>query len=298
MFKVLDQEVLYTYSIPFFVFFILAEMFYSYRRQLGLYQTGDVLNNIYFALLNIGLDMVMKGVAFFMMTWAYSYHVFTIQNPWLYWIALLLLQDFAYYVHHYVDHHSRFFWAVHITHHSSEFFNITTGFRSPVLQPLYRYWFFMPVAFLGFQPLHIMFAYSATQIYGTLIHTKTVRSFGIFEWFMVTPSHHRVHHASNVAYLDKNMGMFLIVWDRLFGTFKKEQDHEPVRFGIVSPVAPEVAKHPVHSVTHEFENIWRDATQAGLTMGQRFKYVFGAPGWSHDGSKMTSKQMQAEAHTI
>ena len=291
----LTQEVLYAYSVPMFVIVILVEMFYSHRSELKLYRTGDVLKNLYFAIINIGLDLVMKVFSFIMLGWAYQYRIITIENVWLYWIALVLLQDFAYYVHHFVDHHCRFFWAVHITHHSSELFNITTGFRSPVLQPLYRYFYFMPVALLGFEPLHIMFAYAATQIYGTLIHTQTIRRMGVFEYFMVTPSHHRVHHGSNVAYLDRNMGMFLIVWDKLFGTFQKEKDAEPVRFGIVTPLTEEQARHPMTTITHEFEAIWQDATQANLTPMQRLKYIFEAPGWSHDGSKMTSKQMQDRA---
>ena len=132
----LTQEVLYAYSVPMFVIVILVEMFYSHRSELKLYRTGDVLKNLYFAIINIGLDLVMKVFSFIMLGWAYQYRIITIENVWLYWIALVLLQDFAYYVHHFVDHHCRFFWAVHITHHSSELFNITTGFRSPVLQPL------------------------------------------------------------------------------------------------------------------------------------------------------------------
>ncbi|WP_229809661.1 sterol desaturase family protein [Formosimonas limnophila] len=293
----LNQEVLYTYSVPFFVAVILAEMFFSHRQSLNLYRQGDLLKNLYFALINIGLDLVMKGFAFFMLGWAYTHRVIEVENVWLYWLILVLLQDFAYYVHHFMDHHIRLFWAVHITHHSSEHFNITTGFRSPVFQPLYRYFYFMPVAFLGFEPLHIMFSYAATQIYGTLIHTQTIKKMGVFEHFMVTPSHHRVHHASNVVYLDKNMGMFLIIWDKIFGTFKPEQDNEPVRYGIVTPLTPEQELHPVKTITHEFEAIWKDATQSNLTVGQRLKYIFGPPGWSHDGSKQTSKQMQAALKT-
>ena len=91
------------------------------------------------------------------------------------------------------------------------------------------------------------------------------------------------------------MGMFLIVWDKLFGTFQKEKDAEPVRFGIVTPLTEEQARHPMTTITHEFEAIWQDATQANLTPMQRLKYIFAAPGWSHDGSKMTSKQMQDRA---
>ena len=291
----LNQEVLYAYSVPLFVVVILIEAIYSYVHRRGLYRTTDTLKSAYFALINIGLDLVMKGFSFFMLGWAYSHRLFEIDNIWLYWLLLIPLQDLAYYVHHYMDHRCRFFWAVHITHHNSEQFNITTGFRSPVFQPLYRYFYFMPLAFMGFTPLHIMFAYSASQIYGTLVHTQTIHKMGFLEHFMVTPSHHRVHHAINVPYLDRNMGMLLIVWDKLFGTFVPEGlDPEPVRFGLVTQLTEAQKNNLVTSVTHEFSSIWQDATQPNLTLMQRLKYVFGKPGWSHDGSKQTSEEMLAD----
>ena len=115
---------------------------------------------------------------------------------------------------------------------------------------------------------------------------------GFVEKFMVTPSHHRVHHASNTPYLDKNMGMLFIWWDKMFGTFEYEgRDPEPIRFGLVSPIA---SRNPVRMMSSEFAAIWHDASQANLTIGQRLRYVFGAPGWSHDGHKQTSAQMQAQ----
>ena len=107
---------------------------------------------------------------------------------------------------------------MHVTHHSSEYFNLTTGFRSSVFQPLYRFIYFIPLVFLGFQPADIVLMYSITQIYGILIHTKYVDKLGWLEKVLVTPSHHRVHHASNIEYLDKNIGMCLIIWDKLFAT--------------------------------------------------------------------------------
>lgn len=293
MFSLLNQKDLYLISTPLFVVVILIEIMYSRGR--ALYRTSDTLKSGYFALVNFSLDLLMTGFSFVVLGWFYAHHVFEISHAWLYWLSLIVLQDFAYYVSHWFDHRCRFFWAVHVTHHNSEYFNITTGFRSSVFQPLYRYVYFIPLAVLGFTPLHIMFVYSATQIYGALIHTQTVDKMGFLERFMVTPSHHRVHHAINVPYLDRNMGMLLIVWDKLFGTFAPEGlDPQPVRFGLVSQLSDAQKNNLVTSITHEFQEIWRDATQANITWKQRFKYVFGKPGWSHDGSKQTSEEMLAQ----
>lgn len=288
----LNQEVLYQNSVPFFAAVIIAELIFQQVTQFRLYKTSDTLASVSFALINFSLDMLMKGVSFAVMAWCFERHIVHIDNSWLYWLVLVVLQDFAYYVQHYWDHRCRLLWAVHVTHHNSLYFNLTTGFRSSVFQPLYRYVYFMPIALLGFSPLHIMFAYAVTQMYGNLIHTQSIRRMGFLERILVTPSHHRVHHASNVPYLDKNMGMLFIGWDKLFGTFEVEgKDPAPLHYGLVSDVEN---RNLPNLITHEFKAIWADASQPNLTWRDRLSYVFARPGWSHDGHKQTSKQMQSE----
>ena len=294
----LNQEIIYFYSVPFFIAVIVLELLFSNLRGLRLYSWRDSLTSATFALTNLSLDMLFKGLSFALLGWSYSHRVFdwgahtATQQLFWYWILLLILQDFAYWAQHTVDHSSRLFWAIHSTHHNSEQYNLTTGFRSSVLQPLYRFVYFMPLAWLGFLPLHIMFVYSVTQIYGNLVHTQLIGKMGILEKFMVTPSHHRVHHASNTPYLDKNMGMLFIAWDKLFGTFEEEgRDPEPVRYGTVS--SPQ-KRDPWSLFSYEFKNIWRDIRMPNLTPWQRFCYVFAPPGWSHDGRTQTAKQMQHE----
>jgi sterol desaturase/sphingolipid hydroxylase (fatty acid hydroxylase superfamily) len=195
-----------------------------------------------------------------------------------------------YYWLHRVDHYCRLFWAVHVTHHSSEEFNLTVGFRSSVFQPLYRFVYFIPLALIGFKGIDIMFIYAATQIYGILIHTKTIGKLGFIEWFMSTPSHHRVHHASNVKYLDKNMGMVFIIWDRLFGTFEKEDENEKVIYGLTENIK---TYHPVKMVFHEWVSIGKDLRKPS-SLHHKFMYLFGPPGWSHDGSKKTARQLRTQ----
>jgi sterol desaturase/sphingolipid hydroxylase (fatty acid hydroxylase superfamily) len=208
----------------------------------------------------------------------------------VYWTLLFLTEDFMYYWLHRIDHYCRFFWAVHVTHHNSEEYNLTVGFRSSVFQPLYRFIYFIPLSFLGFKGIDIMFIYSATQIFGILVHTQTVGKLGFLEYFMVTPSHHRVHHASNARYLDKNMGMVLIIWDKLFGTFQKEEDTDPVKYGLTSNIN---SFNPGKMVFHEWVNIFNDLKKK-TSLKDKFMYVFGPPGWSHDGSRKTSAQLRAE----
>lgn len=294
----LNQEVLYAWSIPFFAIIILSEILISYYVKRKNYTFKDTATNIYFALINISLDLLMKGFSFFIMGLCYHYRIFTWENHgWIYWIFAFVFQDFLYYFHHYIDHHSRFFWAVHVTHHNSEFYNISTGFRSPVLQPLYRYFFFLPIAFLGVEPLHIMFAYAMNQNYGTLCHTNFIKSkLGWWGKVFITPSHHRVHHASNTKYLDKNMGMVLIIWDKIFGTFQAEEDeteYEKLKYGLTSPLED---KGPINIIFHEWKAIFKDffVNKKNLPLGIRLKYVFMSPGWSHDGSSQTGRELQRD----
>lgn len=281
---------IYLYSTPIHMAIILFEIIYSYKHRENRYTFKDTATNVYMALFNYGLDIALKMVGLGVMFFAYQYRIFDFTFTIWYFIAVFLLQDFAYYVHHYVDHHSRIFWAVHVTHHNSEHFNISTGFRSPVLQPLYRFVFFSPLAFLGFNPWHIMTAYAVFQIWGTWVHTKSIKSMGILEYFMVTPSHHRVHHASNIRYLDKNMGMGLIIWDKIFGTFEKEDpNYEPIRYGLTKPIED---KGPINIVFHEWKDIWKDVTQPNIGFWDRINYIFQPPGWNHSGNIQTSKVLQ------
>jgi hypothetical protein len=159
-----------------------------------------------------------------------------------------------------------------------------------VLQPLYRFIYFIPLPLLGFQPMDIALMYSATQIYGILIHTQMVGKLGFLEWFMVTPSHHRVHHGSNPEYLDKNIGMIFIIWDRLFGTFQPELETVQLRYGLTTKLK---APNPANIILHEWQEIWKDLRKP-VSFRVKLKYVFGPPGWSHDGSRKTSKELLAE----
>ncbi len=285
------ESLLVLISFPVYAVIIGGEIFYSYFRNKKLYSAKGIFSNIYLTALNMGLDILVRGICLLILGYFYKFHFTDFShNLILYWILLIIGEDFMYYWLHRVDHYCRFFWAVHVTHHSSEEFNFTVGFRSSVFQPLYRFIYFIPLALFGFKGIDIMFAYSATQLYGVLVHTQAIKKLGFLEYIIVTPSHHRVHHGSNIRYLDKNMGMFLIIWDKLFGTFQKEEERDPVKYGLTTNVN---SYNPVTIVFHEWKSIFKDLKKKCSPI-QKLGYVFGPPGWSHDGSAKTSRQLREE----
>jgi len=275
----------------FVIVLTLVEMYFSYQHDKKLYKGKDTWTNVYLMTCAVVINLGMKAATFFLLDYCYQFRLFEISNIWVYWIVLVLAQDFLYWFLHTVGHYVRFFWAMHVTHHSSEHFNLTTGFRSTVFEPLYRVFFYLPLAFMGFSAMDILFAYLITQIYGNLVHTQTVgKLHPWFEYVFVTPSHHRVHHASNIRYLDKNMGMVLILWDRWFGTFQEELPEDAIKYGLTTQPEDQGA---VNIIFHEFIALRADVKKAPKFV-DKIKYVFNPPGWSHDGSTKIAKVMQQE----
>ncbi len=267
---------------------VMIESFFSTRENLGLYQFKDSFNNAAIGTLNYLLDLSVKGFVFFMLLWFHKFALVPIGYSVASWVAVIILQDFAYYWLHRVDHHVRFFWAVHVNHHSSTHFNFTTAIRSSLLQPLYRFVYYIPLALIGFHPVQIMIAFTICNMWGFFIHTEAIGKLGWLDSVFATPSNHRVHHASNPKYLDKNLGMFLIIWDRMFGTYQKEE--EPVVYGLTKNIDNDNLNTIIF---HEWKSIREDITQP-ISWKHKLMYLFGQPGWSHDGSRKTSKQMREE----
>ena len=285
------KHILLLFNIPVYAVFIPLEILLSNFHHLKFYTARETIINIYLNLLNAGIDIVLRlFVALGILTFFYKYHAPIHFNPVIYWVSLVLCQDFLFWIEHYIDHNCRLFWAVHVTHHSSPEYNLTTGFRSSVFMPLYRFMYFIPLVLLNYSPADVFFAYAITQSYGILVHTRSIKKLPRWvEYIFVTPSHHRVHHASNVPYLDKNMGMLLIIWDRIFGTFKEETADEPPVYGLTKPV--EKPHHPLHIVFHEWAAIGKDLKKQ-IPFATRLCYLLRAHGWSHDGSTKTAKKLQ------
>ena len=191
------------------------------------------------------------------------------------WLAALVGWDFIYYWNHRMMHEVRGMWAIHVPHHSSERYNLSTALRQPVADVLGAYVPYGLLARLGVRPGLISHARGINLIYQYWIHTDMIRTIGSGEALLNTPSHHRVHHGSNSKYLDRNHGSILIVWDRLFGTFQREE--EPVVYGLTKNIE---TYNPVTISTHEYRDIVRDVSRS-TSWRERLSFVLRGPGWAY-----------------
>ncbi|MFT6760369.1 MAG: sterol desaturase/sphingolipid hydroxylase (fatty acid hydroxylase superfamily), partial [Psychroserpens sp.] len=220
----------------------------------------------------------------------HQFAIFDIGYQWWAWVLLFFADDLSFYWHHRLSHHIRILWAAHINHHSSENYNLAVALRQSWTELFYKYIFWLWLPILGFEPVMIFMMMGFSLIYQFWVHTKTIKSLGPLEWIMNTPSHHRVHHASNTRYLDRNHAGILIIWDRIFGTFQKEEETDPVVFGITS----NIHTHNLFKIAfHEFQSIWKDIKSAP-NLKTKLGYIFMPPGWSHDGRSKTSDQLRTE----
>ncbi|MEO7209943.1 MAG: sterol desaturase family protein [Chitinophagaceae bacterium] len=292
--ELVKEQLLWIISTPIYIIIIGGELLLSHFQHKKAYTLKDTAANVYLMILNSVVDLSFRIIYIAILAWIFQFAVIQWERGFMYWFILLIAEDFLYYWLHRFDHEVRFFWATHVTHHSSEHLNFSVGFRSSVFQPLYRFIYFLPLAWFGFNAADIVFMYSATQIWGIFVHTEFIKKMGPLEYIFVTPSHHRVHHANNPKYLDKNMGMFLIFWDKLFGTFQPElpeEEYQPIIYGLTKNIEN---KNAVNIVFHEWKQMAKDVRIKGLSWKQRWNYVFGPPGWSHDGNRKTSVMMREE----
>ena len=214
----------------------------------------------------------------------------TLGFAWYIWIICMIADDHNFYWHHRLAHNIRVLWAAHLPHHSGRKFNLTISIRNgwfiTFVKPIY--WLWMPL--VGFEPIMIATALIMNSFYQFFLHSQLVPSLGLYEKIFNTPYVHVVHHSSNTEYLDRNHGGILVIWDKLYGTWQEPIKGVEAKFGISHD--PDSYSALTHNL-FEFQEIWRDVKQAP-TWKARFMYVFGPPGWRHDGTGKTSKQMQAE----
>jgi len=230
--------------------------------------------------------------AAYALAWEHRLHTFPlIAQPWAL-LPLFLGIEFVYYWYHRWSHEVRWMWATHRTHHSSPVLHLPAAVRLGWTGLLSGGWLlYTPLVLLGFHPLAVLALIAANLIYQFWLHTETIPKLGPLEWVLNTPSHHRVHHAVNPRYLDRNYGGVLIVFDRLFGSFAAEDTSEPCRYGLVGKVA---GRNPLMLAFEEWWGIARDVA-AAPDWRARLALAFGPPGWSRDGSRRTARQIRAEA---
>ncbi len=287
------------YAIPFFIGLLGVELYLNYRERTDHYYWKDSLASISMGLGSIVVDLLSKSVAFWGFLFLYqNYGLFNeaLSYTLLGWVLLFFLDDFTFYWHHRLSHQVRLLWAAHVNHHSSTHYNLSTALRQSWSEVFYKYLWYLWLPILGFPPIMILTQISINLIYQFWIHTKRIQRFPAwFEFVFNTPSHHRVHHAKNVRYLDRNHAGTLIIWDRLFGTFSEEHPDDPVEFGITTNIN---TYNPLRIAGHEFANLARDVAQAP-TWGDKWRYLWMPPGWSHDGRSQTADEMrQAALHNF
>lgn len=207
----------------------------------------------------------------------YAHRLMTIEITPLTFFALFVGLEFCYYWFHRASHRIRWFWAAHVAHHASEHMNFTTASRQSALYFFAGYWlFYVPLVWLGFEPIWVLFMYSLNLAYQFFIHTQWIpKLHPLIEFIFDTPSHHRAHHGRNERYIDKNYGGVLIIFDRMFGTFVEEIDEVPVEYGITRRVD---SYNPIWLNLHEWVYLFRDIMKPG-PLWLRLKHLWMPPEW-------------------
>ncbi|MEL6364011.1 MAG: sterol desaturase family protein [Pseudomonadota bacterium] len=278
------------YAIPGFILLIIAEMAAVRFGAPGRYETRDAMASLFVGTGSrlagiLGLGAIGYGV----WTFFYEHRLFDLPATW--WTAAIAFigYDFFYYWAHRIYHERRWFWADHVIHHSSQHYNLTTALRQGWTGNVSgTFVFYTPLALLGFHPLLLAFVGGLNLIYQFWIHTEIIDRMGPFEWVFNTPSHHRVHHATNPEYIDANYAGTLIIWDRMFGTFVPERREETPVYGIVKNLR---SFNPLVIAFHEYRSILRDLLSA-RSLKDAWGFLWGPPGWSPDGSRMTSTALK------
>ncbi|WP_457098047.1 sterol desaturase family protein [Lysobacter sp. P5_B9] len=251
---------------PVFLGLIALEAWYWRRRRPGMYSGLDTLSNAALALMHQAADAVAWLLVIGLYHAVYRHRLFDLAPASAWTIAALFLaQDFFYYWFHRASHRIRWLWASHVTHHSSERLNLSTAFRQSLTYPISGMWlFWLPLAWLGFEPTHIVAVVAINLGFQFFVHTQAVGKLGWIEYVFNTPSHHRVHHARNAKYIDRNYAGVLIVWDKLFGSFVEEDPAVPCEYGIVGQGAlGKLGSHnPLRLTFHEWIAMFRDAARA------------------------------------
>ncbi|MDJ0711316.1 MAG: sterol desaturase family protein [Woeseiaceae bacterium] len=233
-------------AVPFFLLAIIIELIVDWRRGTHHFRANDAINSISAGMLDTTLGYFTKFLP--LLAWGFVLQNFALIDmplAWFdasprgvaLWVAAAIAWDFAYYWFHRFSHEISILWAAHAVHHQSEDYNLSTALRQTSTGFLFGWIFYLPLFVIGF-PLEVLLIVSAVNlIYQFWVHTQHIKRLGPLEAILMTPSHHRVHHAQNERYIDKNYGGMFIVWDRLFGSYEPENDDDPVVFGVRKPLA-------------------------------------------------------------
>jgi len=277
-------------AIPFFLVTLALEAWWLKRRRGRGPGWKDSAASLSLGLGSLVAGALTAGLVLAMAKALYAHRLFVIPVTWWSFALCFVLDDFGYYLFHRSAHRVRWFWASHVVHHSSEAYNLSTALRQTWTGFIsLNFIFRLPLCWIGFTPELVLFCAGVNLIYQYWIHTEAIgRMPRWFEAVMNTPSHHRVHHAVNPRYLDRNYAGVFIVWDRLLGTFEPERGDDRPHYGIVKPLG---SFNPLRAALHEWIGIARDVMTAPWSA--KAGYLWRPPGWSHDGTRETSETIRA-----
>ncbi len=265
------------YAIPFFILLLAIEIVYGYFVKNQKYKVMDTVSSISSGLTNILKDSL--GLGLILVTYPYlvdNLALFEIKATWLVWLVAFIAIDFAGYWNHRLSHKVNFFWNQHLIHHSSEEFNLACALRQSISNLIgYFPFLLLPAALLGV-PNKVIAILAPIHLFAQFwYHTQHIGKLGWLEYVIITPSQHRVHHAINAEYIDKNLGQILSIWDRLFGTFQEELDEVPPQFGVLKPAAT------WNPILINFQHIWRLIKDAWRTSSywDKIRIWFMPTGW-------------------
>ena len=274
------EYTVYAVGAPIVIALIIIESLVSSSKKLGYYKRGDSMGTIGLIIGNVIVNLLTKTSILGFYLFLYQYKLFDISSLslWTQVISTLMVIDFIYYWFHRTSHRVRFFWGIHMNHHSSEEMNFLVSLRQAWFNPLFRVPFFFILPLIGFNPFLTFIVGAASTLWAVIQHTQTIGKLGPLEWVMVTPSAHRVHHGVNEEYLNKNFGNLFIIWDRIFGTYAEEK--EAVIFGLTNNVK---TFNPLRITVFSWVQFINDFKQSKNLRG-KFMSFFGSPEWSPESS--------------
>lgn len=255
------------YAIPVFLLTMLGEhLLLAWRRGEG-YDPADTLMSLSLGVLSQASGLVTKAMTIGIYTVVYALARPKLSGHDSFWrgdslltgVAALLVYDLCYYWFHRISHERKIFWAAHVVHHSSEYYNLSTALRQTSTGAMLGWLFYLPMAVMGIPPSVFVTVALIDLLYQYWVHTELVKKLGWFDNLFVSPSNHRVHHGQNDYCIDRNFGGMLIIWDRIFGTFAAERDDERICYGIRNPLR---SFNPLWGNAHYYAEIWADIRAA------------------------------------
>ncbi|MGF2686516.1 sterol desaturase family protein [Marinobacter sp. DUT-3] len=283
-----ERQLIFMIATPVFIAIAIWE-YLKLRHNPKLMDTREAIRNFALGAGYQITEALFAGIiAFPVYALFYHYRLLDLDLNWATGFLTFLGVDFCFYWMHRASHRIRWFWAAHVVHHSSERMNFSTAMRQNATNIFNGGWmFYLPLAFIGFNPVWIGVAYALSLVYQFFIHTTLVGQLPSWvERVFNTPSHHRVHHGRNPDYIDRNYGGTLIIWDRLFGTFTKEDARNPPEYGITRPV---YSNNLIVLWTHEYRDMFRDMTRPGA-LRSRLQHLWRPPEWERPGHRRDSSE--------